>query len=121
MLKGFELFKKNSYKTAVTSILNDLTPYLVKSDLSFLNGVGGIGHLYLEAYNILEDENWYKRTSWLTETILNSSIIKNNQSVYWFIGLEMEPSYSLFTGNPGIIYYLLRSIQYGRISFPITC
>lgn len=112
LLRSYEVFHDPAYKNKACELLSYLTPRPVALNLSLGTGLTGLGETYLEAYRILPDSNWKERADWIKALLINSGLKSAHQSaIYWLSNRYANTSADLFTGNTGILHFLLRNVS----------
>lgn len=116
-LKAYLIFKEQRFKHMAERLLRLYPSKLSHPNLFQHTGLSGIGELYLEAYRISHDKEWYDRASWIANYLVICSQEGNSQSLYW-IGNKSEFSTAdLMTGNSGIIHFLANFSQTGDFGY----
>lgn len=112
LLKSYEFLHDPRYKNKACELLSSVTPRPVAVNLTLGTGLTGLGETYLEAYRILVDSNWKERADWIKALLINSGLKNAHQShVYWLSNRYANTSADLFTGNTGILHFLLRNVS----------
>ncbi len=116
-VRAFELLKDPIYKhdvdmaIAKTSMTNaELLDNHAWRTYTLCHGGGGNAELFLEAYRVLHDDKYLSLAEAIARQALESKIEGRVYSPGWVIDDNQEDR-SLFMGNAGIGYFLLRLLQ----------
>lgn len=118
-LKAWSLLKDPLYKQYAIGALNTHPEKVLDNNLSQANGLSGLGEIYIEAFNILQDECWLIRSSWIVQTLLQLRKHHAKYGPYWIVQHERQPVPGFMTGNSGILHFLLRYCYPEKIGFPM--
>ncbi len=113
-LRAWELLKKKQYKKeAENAVAKTVSTDIVESEMDNLNFTlchahGGNAELFIQAEEMLGKKNYESYTEQIIKKLL---AYKDSGAPYMTgIGLRAEADTSLFMGNAGIGYFLLRAI-----------
>ncbi len=117
-IRAYELLGEAKCKDIAVKWLETLPDRPVIRDYSFYSGLAGLGELYLEAYRVFGDAVWWERAMWIAQLFAHT--IQKNGPVagFWPTGDLINVTMDFFTGNSGIIHFLLRCEHPERISHP---
>lgn len=118
-MKAYALLKNPSYKEFSTGALHAHSAKVVGSNLSQNNGLSGLGEIYLEAYELLHDDQWLERAGWIAQTIIRLKKHHAKYGPYWLVEDEKQPIPGFMVGSAGVIHFLLRYCHPDKISFPM--
>jgi len=105
------------YKQIASEVLVSHPMHITSNYCSFGNGLAGLGEVYLEAFRVFADDEWYCRARAIQGILLNSCYRDGNQC-YWLDGTQLEPTADFWSGNAGVLHFLLRFSHPDEISFP---
>ncbi|MBC8032701.1 MAG: hypothetical protein H7Y03_01040 [Chitinophagaceae bacterium] len=111
---GLPVYRDYAVK-ALRSIPEDLTD----SNITQRNGLSGLGEVYLEAYTVLDNEEWLDRAGWIAQVIMNLKKLHPKYGTYWLADHERQPVANFMVGNSGVMHFLLRYCHPSRISLPM--
>lgn len=114
-IKAFELLELPEYKTAATSALRSHPQFISSNYLSQANGLSGLGEVYLEAYRVFKEQEWYARASHIVNIISHAGY--NENTLHWLEGSDTIPTADFMVGNSGIVHFLLRYYHPDKIGF----
>lgn len=114
-IKAFELLELPEYKAAAKSALLSHPKFISSNYLSQANGLSGLGEVYLEAYRVFKEPEWYARASHIVNIISHSGY--NESTLYWLDGSDTIPTADFMVGNSGIVHFLLRYHHPDKIGF----
>jgi serine/threonine protein kinase len=117
-IKAYEVLGEVEFKLIASEALAAHPPHISSNYCSFGNGLAGLGEVYLEAYRVFGEEAWYSRAS-AVQGVLLHSCYRDRDQCYWLDGTQLEPTADFWTGNAGVLHFLLRFAQPHEISFPI--
>jgi serine/threonine protein kinase len=118
-IKAYEVLEDPLYKKFATQALNCHEKHLIASNLSQYNGLSGLGEIYLEAYQLLKDEEWRERAGWIAQIIMKQRKHHMRYGQYWLVENEKEPVPGFMLGNTGILHFLLRYCYNDKIGSPM--
>ena len=116
-IKAYEVLGEVQFKLIASAVLTLHPTPITSNYCSFGNGLAGLGEVYLEAFRVFEDEEWYKRASAVQGILLNSCY-RDGKKCYWLDGTQLEPTADFWSGNSGVLHFLLRFSHPDEISFP---
>jgi len=119
-VKGYDVLRDSSYKIHAQTVLNMYPKYMISDNFTLLYGVVGVGEVYLEAYRVFGEQEWYLRASWIANVLAHTSHKFDNGACFWLVDGEKLPTCDLMIGNGGIVYFLMRILdQKKTIPFPL--
>lgn len=108
LLKGYQILGDNKALDKAIKILNGFPFESVWTDYSAARGMAGRGSLYLQAHKILDDNKWLKRAGFIVDAFSHTFGDLDSASGHWVATNELRPVGSIWTGNSGIIDFLLQ-------------
>ncbi|NVM66872.1 serine/threonine protein kinase [Mucilaginibacter sp. SG538B] len=117
-IKAYEILGVPEYKQIATEVLAVHPIQITSNYSSFGNGLAGLGEIYLEAFRVFGEEAWHLRASAVQGALLNSCFRDRGQC-YWLDGAQLEPTADFWSGNAGVLHFLLRLSHPNEINFPI--
>jgi len=119
-IKAFQFFNASAYKTVAENILYPLVKYPIDKDFTQLNGLSGLGEIYLEAHHTFKSEHWRERANYIAQLFSRTCLLSGKTSVYWSIDATTEYDSSLMTGCSGIIHFLIRmQMKNSNVNHPL--
>jgi len=118
-IKAHTVMEEPYYRTIAIHSLNKIVSYPIIIDISLGSGLAGLGELYIEAFSTFKDSYWLERASWVTKIILNCSRQTKDNTCHWVPFINEIMTADLFTGNGGIIHFLMRMMYPEDISHPL--
>lgn len=119
-LKAYELLQKPQYAELVQNVLYHLPAYPSITEFTLGTGLAGLGEVYLEAKRVLGTPEWTRRSDWIASLLACSRTRADTSSCYWFPDMSVMSTADLFTGNSGIIHFLLRYCYPDRVRYPFS-
>lgn len=119
-IKAYEVFKEPIYRKIVEQCLSNLIPQPVILDLTLGSGLSGLGETYLEAARVFKDPVWQARANWIGGILLHCYMPANDDSVYWLPFISDVTTADLFSGNGGIIHFLIRMLYPEQVRYPFS-
>jgi serine/threonine protein kinase len=116
-INAFKMTKDSSYKIVAEDMLRNIPHHLVNNELSMANGLSGLGEVYLQARNILKNEEWSERADWIANLLLRTSYLEKQDKRYWVVSNPIPASADLMTGTGGILHFLSRYNSTGELTF----
>jgi serine/threonine protein kinase len=110
---------KQRYKQFATGALLNHPKHVVDTNLSQLQGLSGLGEIYLEAYKVFQETEWLERADWIAQVIMHLRKVHPEYGPYWLVQNEQQPSPDFMIGNSGVIHFLLRYCYPAKIGFPM--
>jgi len=118
-LKAFQVIKVEKYKLFAEKAL-DFYPTVFKHfNLGQQQGLSGLGEVYLEAWDVLQDDKYRDKADWIAGLLNHLVMNGGNNSSLWCVENNYYPVPGLLTGNSGILHFLLRSRFPDKIGFPV--
>lgn len=117
-LKAYEATGDIVYREWVEMALTGHDESKLWASLSLCHGIAGLGETYLEAAHILQDEKWLEKTTNCAQILLHMRQRTKQDNTYWYVEKERQPVANLFVGNAGVLHFLLRYLNQGKLSFP---
>lgn len=108
LLRCYELTQDKSLLELAESALKNYPPRSLSSDFTIATGIAGVGEVYMEAYRITKKTEWHDRSTWLASVLCHTNFQKNDSTSHWVINPNQHVTADLFTGNSGLIHFLLR-------------
>jgi len=110
---------KQRYKHFATGALLNHPKYVLDNNFSQLQGLSGLGEIYLEAYKVFQEPEWMERASWIAQVIMHIKKGHPKHGTYWLVQGERQPTPDFMTGNSGVIHFLLRYCFQDEIGVPL--
>jgi serine/threonine protein kinase len=110
---------KQRYKQYATGALLNHPKQELDNNLSQLQGLSGLGEIYLEAYKVFQEQEWLEKANWIAQVIMHMKIEHPEHGPYWLVQQERLPIPDFMTGNSGVIHFLLRYCFPDKIGFPM--
>lgn len=120
LIKAFEKFKTPQFREVAEQMLKSYTPRPQIINLTLGSGLTGLGELYLEAFRVFKNPEWKKRADWIAQVLLNLFQVQEQESGYWYTGANNTSTADLLSGNSGIIHFLLRYDDGGKLGHPLS-
>lgn len=118
-IKGYSIKKNPLFKEYIISALKYHPEKVFYSNLSQCNGLSGLGEVYLEAYRILGDNEWYERAGWIAQLIMRMKKEHHKHGPFWLSESEWKPLPGFMLGNAGILHFLMRYLDPEKIGLPL--
>lgn len=107
-LQAYKILGNPAYKKFAEKCLLSNDAEMIDNNLSQATGLSGLGEVYLEAFNILKDQQWLKRAEWIAASTLHLHKKHPAYGIYWLTEIEKQPVPNFGKGNCGIIHFLIR-------------
>lgn len=117
-IKAYDVLKAPSYRRTAEQCLGNITPYPILIDLSLGSGLAGLGEIYLEAYRVFKDFSWQERANWIANVLFHCYKQTREDTGHWLTFIADITTAGLFSGNGGIIHFLLRTLYPDDIGHP---
>jgi class IV lanthipeptide synthase len=119
-LKLFEVTGEPAYADVARAALHVHPANRRHPNLSVCHGLAGLGEIYLEAAQILKDEEWQHRAQRLAELLIALARTNDDGSLGWIVEDAHVPTADLMVGSGGVMHFLLRVHTGGHIGgFPL--
>ncbi|MHA4811791.1 class III lanthionine synthetase LanKC N-terminal domain-containing protein [Flavitalea flava] len=118
-VKSYAILGDLLYKEIAEDILQHLNPHPIYTDFSLSAGLAGLGEIYLEAFTICKNTLWKNRADWIANFFLHSAKKSEDGSKYWLTKMSEFATADLFTGNSGILHFLIRHQNPNELSHPL--
>jgi len=119
-LKLFEVTGEPAYADVARAALNVHPANRRHPNLSVCHGLAGLGEIYLDAVQILKDEEWQHRAQQLAELLIALARTNDDGSLGWIVEDPHVPTADLMVGSGGVMHFLLRVHTGGHIGgFPL--
>jgi len=106
-LKAYEVFRIEKLNDAIKSGLEMFPKYFLADQLSLGSGMAGLGMMYLQAYRILNCQEYFDRAHHICTVLLNTSNQAQNDGLFWNTANAGMATADLLAGNGGVAYFLL--------------
>jgi serine/threonine protein kinase len=117
-LKATEVTGDSAWLKIATEGLLGIPPTLLTNRFSGLCGMAGIGETYLEAFSSTGDPVWMDRAGWIARVLVDLRF-EEGDNCWWLVDNTRFPTADLMVGNSGILHFLLRFANPGKLSFPM--
>jgi hypothetical protein len=108
-LHAYELSGDKTFKEVAEKTLRFFPEHINSDDFTQSTGLSGLGEIYLDAFRILQSEEWLTRAQWISGLFTHCYKRSNYGGVYWQENnFQNLPAADLLTGNGGIIHFLMR-------------
>lgn len=118
-LKAYSLTSDPRYSEYATGALNNHDTKITNNNISQCHGLSGLGEIYLEAYRILQKQEWLERADWIAQLLMHLKKSHNVHGPYWLAEHERQPVADFMIGNSGVIHFLMRYCFPDKIGFPL--
>jgi len=118
-LKSFEYCGNLEHLNIGEAALRCNSHKKVSPYLSQMDGLSGLGELYLDAYRITGHEEWMERAKWIAQWICALRFTEKEDSVYWLAHKSKFPTADIMTGNAGLLHFLLRYLYPETVFMPL--
>lgn len=118
-LKAYQHTGSREYKEVAVAALRSHHREVFSNGLSQSDGLSGLGEVYIEAFRVLEDDEWLKRAEHVAQVIMHLSKTHSEYGPYWLLEHEREPIANFMVGNSGVLHFLMRLNHPLRWSFPL--
>lgn len=113
-IRLYELTGEIRYANLARKALNIHPVNLRYPNLSQCHGLSGLGEIYLEAYRVLGDEEWFDRAQVLAKFIYALKRTTPSGELYWLAEDPHVATADLMVGNSGILHFYLRLLYEGK-------
>lgn len=120
LVKAFQVTGDNRYRTFAESNLKSLPDRPVLTNFSLGEGLAGLGEIYLEAYKAFKDPAWLERAGWIARVFLHTFQRRSSGNGYWITDQTSNITADLFTGNTGIIHFLMHYLLPDKMHHPLV-
>lgn len=111
-LQAYEQYMNPEYLELAEDILSRINPKPGNYDFSLESGLAGLGLVYVEAARITRNIIWEERAVWIYHLFEAVRIENKDYNRYWNPkGLTVH-DIGLFSGNAGILYFLIKLQSY---------
>jgi lantibiotic modifying enzyme len=115
---GYEKEMANTTKSILNGIPKKTLSPSPSMNLSICHGLSGLGEIYLTASRILNESVWYERALEIGKIIQLLAKDHRKSGISWY-SEPQNPAIALWTGQLGIIHFLLRLSKRGLGNFPL--
>ncbi|SDT68591.1 Protein kinase domain-containing protein [Mucilaginibacter mallensis] len=116
-IKAYQILGDSKYRKAAETALNCHPKYISSNFLTVANGLAGLGEVYLEAFKVFNDCEWFERAGHIVNVLLHTYREAPNSRIYWLEGNDSLSAADLMSGNIGIIHFLLHYLRPDKIKF----
>jgi serine/threonine protein kinase len=117
LIKAYETLQEDTYKRIAESALLKYPLQIIHTNISQENGLAAIGEIYLEAWRVFKNEEWKYRADWIANVYIHSLFKTTDNSGYWVMEQNNPPTADFLAGNGGIIHFLTRCLNPGKIGY----
>lgn len=107
-IHAYEILKEPYYMQVAEWALYHFPDFVVNNNFCLDGGLSMLGEVYIEAWRVFKNEEWLRRAQQIATVFLRTTYRNSNDSCYWLTDESRKPAADLFTGNSGIIHFLLR-------------
>jgi class IV lanthipeptide synthase len=107
-MRVFALTGEGRYADAASRALNVHQTDVRSTNLSLCHGLAGLGEIYLEAAQILDDRRWRAPAEAIATTVLALSRTTPSGHLTWLVEDPATSTADLMIGTAGILHFLLR-------------
>ena len=118
-IKAYKVLNNSQYKTLAKNWLNKLPDKLILTDFSLSSGLACLGEIYLEASEAFNEDCWKHRADWIAHVFRNTIQKFTSEQGYWITEDLTRCTADLFTGNSGILHFLLRHWSKLQLCHPL--
>lgn len=118
-LKAYSISGDKKFREIAIGALSNHNKDIIGNNLSQCHGLSGLGEIYLEAYKVLQNEEWLERAGWIAQVAMHLKLNHAEHGPYWLVGNERQPVADFMVGNSGVAHYLLRYCHQDKIGFPL--
>jgi len=120
LIKGYELFKVPVYRQMAENYLQYMHARPIYPDFTLGSGLAGLGELYLEGFRVFGDKAWKERADWIASILVNCFQEYDPGEGYWLTYTNNLHTVDLFSGNSGLLHFLLRYINLSSMRHPLS-
>lgn len=118
-LKAWKYLGDPTYRKISEGALRIHPEEVYHNNLSQCHGLSGLGEIYLEAFEVLQEEEWFQRANWIAQVVMRLKRIHPRHGSHWLVEAERNPSAGFMTGNSGVLHFLLRSSYPEKFGLPL--
>ncbi len=118
-MKAYEVLQDPYYKTIVEEALLTYPAYIVKNNFTLDTGIAGLGEIYLEAFRILNNNEWKHRADWIANFYRHTFFRPDENEGHWLMQESYDVTADLMVGVSGIIHFLLRCLNPETVKYRI--
>jgi len=118
-ITGYAHFQDQRYKAVAENALRKHPRLISSESLDLLNGLAGLGEVYLEAFKVFGETEWDERATHIAAFLCHTGTKNSVGNKYWYTGKSERTDGSLLNGHAGIIHFLMRYLKPTEIQFPI--
>ncbi|MCX2478356.1 hypothetical protein OQY15_04595 [Pedobacter sp. MC2016-15] len=111
-LQAYEQYMNPEYLELAEDILSRINPMPANYDFSLESGLAGLGLVYVEAARITRNIIWEERAVWIYHLFEAVRIENKDYNRYWNPKGLTGHDIGLFSGNAGILYFLIKLQSY---------
>lgn len=108
-IQAFDVLQDPDYKKVADKALYLIPEQRVSDDFTQYSGLAALGELSLDAYVVLNSEQWRARATWIAALLANTQICNPRKQGHWWINMNNELVRGLINGSAGILHFLLRA------------
>jgi serine/threonine protein kinase len=117
-LQAWRVFHEQSSKDNAERLLRYAAQHIMQDNLSLANGMIGLGHLFLEAREVLATSEFDNTLNTITNVLLATQYETKN-TAHWNVKDNKIQSVSLMEGSGGAVHYFMRLYNSEKIPMPI--
>jgi hypothetical protein len=119
-IKAYEVLKDPSYQRIAENSLEGIPARPSLMNFTMGSGLSGLGEIYLEAFKVFGNIQWQERAQWIAQLFCVTFISKDETGGYWITDETNVTTADLFSGNSGIIHFLIRYLFPGKLNHPLS-
>jgi hypothetical protein len=119
-IHAFEQFQDPIYKKIAAKTLFNQQEQPIHKCLGLMNGLAGLGEVYLEAHLIFHEDVWLQRAEWIAQVVSRTSCYRNDRTCYWYTENLKESvlTADMSNGHCGPLHFLMRCHALEKLGFP---
>lgn len=119
LIKAFETLKDEYYLASAKKALKSVANHPISYNFTLDRGLARIGELYLDVYDITGDSKYFENATWLANLFCHTHHKRSISDGFWLTGKTTITTADLFSGNSGILHFLIRHQSGSKLSHPL--
>jgi serine/threonine protein kinase len=118
-IRAYKSTRQTEFRLLAERILHLFPPTPAYNCFHYSSGLAGLGEVYLEAFQVFGSEEWLQRACWIANLFLHTGLRTKEGSIFWLPDHGQVPTADLWSGNGGILHFLMRYCRPSKLGMAL--